>query len=173
MRLEDLVLAGRRGAPHGLAVEELDAAVRELELSDEIVAAHTRFDPNGYARNLILRTPTFELLVLCWLPGQETVPHDHGGNVGAVRVVRGTLGARLFKAEVGRPAEVVADDRLPAGEIALARRDDIHQLGNYAGEELVTIHVYSRPLSVIGTYSTTTAGRGQTRLRYTVEDDLP
>jgi cysteine dioxygenase len=173
MRLEDLVLAGRRGGPGGLTVEEVAAGVRGLELADELVATHTRFSPDGYARNLILRTPTFELLVLCWLPGQETVPHDHGGNVGAVRVVRGTLGSRLFKAEDGKPAAIVADDRLMSGEVALAGRDDIHQLGNYTDEELVTIHVYSRPLSVIGTYSTTSPERGQTRLRYTVEEDLP
>ncbi len=89
MRLDDFVLAARRRGPAGFDYGELVDLAGRLELPPELVEAHLHFDPERYARNLILRTQAFELLALCWLPGQQTIIHDHGGSVGAARVFRG------------------------------------------------------------------------------------
>lgn len=35
------------------------------------------FGADHYVRNCVLRTEAFELLVLCWAPGQESRIHDH------------------------------------------------------------------------------------------------
>lgn len=172
MRLEDLVVAARRCGPTGVDYYELIDMVTDLELPTELVESHIQFDAERYARNLILRTQAFELLALCWFPGQQTVIHDHGGSVGAVRVYRGNLTSRLFTAPYGKPARMTDVDVVAPGGLAAVDRHDIHQLANPGPDELVTIHVYSPPLRTISRFSTESPERSQVALRYSVQDDL-
>jgi cysteine dioxygenase len=172
MRLEDLVVAARRCGPDGFDYYELIDLVAGLDLSSELVEAHIQFDAERYARNLILRTQAFELLALCWFPGQQTIIHDHGGSVGASRVYRGNLTSRLFAAANGTPARMTDVDVVGPGGFAAVDRHDIHQLANAGPEELVTLHVYSPPLRTITAFSTQSAERSQVTLRYSLQDDL-
>jgi cysteine dioxygenase len=172
VRLEDLVVAARRCGPAGVDYYELIDLVTGLELPPELVEAHIQFDAERYARNLILRTQAFELLALCWFPGQQTLIHDHGSSVNAVRVYRGNLTSRLFAAPDGRPARMTDVDIVGPGGLAAVDRHHIHQLANPGPEELVTIHVYSPPLRTISTYSTESPERGEVKLRYSLQDDL-
>lgn len=56
--------------------------VREI-MSDYIQGGHTDwkefalFCPLKYSRNLIEINENFELIILCWLPGQESPIHNH------------------------------------------------------------------------------------------------
>jgi cysteine dioxygenase len=172
VRLDDLVLAARHYGPEGVGYNDLIDLVAHLELSPELVEVHLKFDPERYARNLILRTQAFELLALCWLPGQQTIIHDHGGSVGVARAYRGNLTSRLFAAPDGQPARMAGVDVVAPGDSAAVDRPDIHQLANAGPEELVTIHVYSPPLTTVGMYSTESPERSQVTLRYSVQDDL-
>jgi cysteine dioxygenase len=172
VRLDDFVLATSRCGPRGLDYGELIDLAGRLELSPELVEAHLHFDPQRYARNLIVRTQAFELLALCWFPGQQTVIHDHGGSVGAVRVYRGNLTSRLFAAPDGKPARMTDVDIVAPGGLAAVDRHHIHQLANPGPEELVTIHVYSPPLRTISQFSAESPERSQVTLRYSVQDDL-
>jgi cysteine dioxygenase len=172
VRLDDFVLAAAKRGPKGFSYGELLDLAGRLELPPELVEAHLHFDPQRYARNLIVRTQAFELLALCWLPGQQTIIHDHGGSVGAARVFRGNMTSRVFAAAEGRPARLVGIDVVGPGGIAAVDRPDIHQLANPGPDELVTLHVYSPPLTTVGMYSTDTPERSQVTLRYSVQDDL-
>jgi cysteine dioxygenase len=172
VRLDDLVLATCRCTSAGLAYDDLLDLAARLDLSAELVDAHLFFDAERYARNLVLRTPVLELLVLCWLPGQQTLIHDHGRSVNAIRVHGGELTSRLFSAADGEPARMTTEEAVSSGGMASLDRTQIHQLANTSQEKLVTIHMYSPPLTTITAYSTESAERTPVRLRYSVHDDL-
>lgn len=113
------------------------------------------FAEHGYARNLIVRGEFAELLLLCWRPGQRTPIHDHGGSVGAVLVCEGTLTETFYeRAPEGHVRPQITYRREP-GVITGADVPDIHQLLNLQpeGHDLVTLHCYAPPLSVLNTYS--------------------
>jgi predicted metal-dependent enzyme (double-stranded beta helix superfamily) len=172
MRLEDFLVAARHGGDGGLTYPEIVERVERLELPDGLVESHIRFDEGTYARNLVLRTQTFELLVLCWRPGQRSTIHDHGGSVGVVRVYRGDLTSRLFSVAEGAPATPISEDLAWPGAHAAVDRADVHQLANQSDRDVVTVHVYSPPLGAVGVYSTDAPGRDEVRLRYSLQDDL-
>ena len=69
-----------------LSHEQLIGLVHRLDLSDELIQSRVCFVAEGYARNLVCRTPSFELLVLCWRPGQESTIHDHADSLNAITV---------------------------------------------------------------------------------------
>jgi len=100
--------------------ERLMDLTHRLTISDELIESRTCFAANTYARNLVCRTPSFELLVLCWRPGHESTIHDHAGSLNAIRVYRGELTSRIFVPAAGRPAgtgpvDLVAEERVKPG----------------------------------------------------------
>ena len=113
----------------------------------------------------MLRTPHFELLVLCWRPGQHSTIHDHAGALNAIRVRSGELTSRVFRpaagaAPGGGPVEFVSEEHVGPGDpLVGVDRGGIHQLADTSGEPLVTVHVYAPPLLELTVYDTETAGR--------------
>ncbi len=124
--------------------------------------------PNKYARRCVHRSKYFDVMVLTWAPGQYTPVHNHAGNCGWVRLVRGQIAEQTFRLVPGAavPDAAVAGSvngrtgcvRLEAtgsgvidtvGAVATADRvRAIHRLGNPApasGDTTVTLHVYSLP----------------------------
>ncbi len=158
-----------------------------LDIDDALVRSRIRFCEDHYARNLVCRTPDFELLVLCWKPGQESTIHDHAGSLNVIRIYEGTLTSRFFERAGGGPGvcEVGgAAGELPAGPVRLHHeeqldgghtgldRGGIHQLANTTDEALVTVHLYSPPLQDIVVYSADDAETSLMRLRYSLADDF-
>jgi len=165
-----------------------DLALR-LDLDDTLVGAHVRFCDEHYARNLICRTPHFELLVLCWKPGQASTIHDHAGSLNVTRLYSGALTSRMFRrrnggrgvAEVGGaaagelprgPVDLVDEQVIAGSGAAVVDRGEIHQLSNESDDGLVTVHLYGPPLSDIVVYSRTEPQAEVLRLRYSLADDF-
>ena len=152
--------------------------VHRLRLSDDLLRRRSCFEQDHYARNLVCRTPEFELLVLCWQPGQESTIHDHVGSLNAISVFGGELASRLFRPVAGRhlgegPVEMTSEERLLAGQgWTGVDRSGIHQLANTSDEDLVTVHVYAPALMELTVYSTESPEVERRPLRYTLVEDL-
>ncbi|HEX5641462.1 MAG TPA: cysteine dioxygenase family protein [Thermoleophilia bacterium] len=161
-----------------LTHERLMHLAGRLRLSHALVGASVAFSRDGYARNLVCRTSSFELLVLCWRPGQESTIHDHAGALNAIRVYSGELTSRTFTRTSGAaagdgPVAQDGEERVPAdGHMVGLDRNGIHQLANTSGQDLVTVHVYAPALMELNVYSTTSAEVERRPLRYTLADDL-
>lgn len=178
LTLEDFILEMGRDPADRLAHSRLMDLAARLRLSRDLVESRTLFTTEAYARNLVCRTPFFELLVLCWRPGQVTTIHDHAGALNAIRVHTGELTSRVFAfaPEAGPgtgPVQQVAEERVrPGDSLAGVDRNGIHQLANTSGEDLVTVHVYAPALMELTVYSTDSAAVERRPLRYTLAQDL-
>ena len=178
LSLEEFLVLMSGSAADELSHEQLMAYGQRLALPDELLTAHTRFAAPDYARNLVCRTPRFELLVLCWRPGQHSTIHDHCGSLNAIRVHRGELTSRLYAAQGGAPPQAAGPARLVeqqtagAGDMAGIGRAGIHQLANETGGDLVTVHLYAPPLMHLTVYSESEPGTELRPLRYTLSEDM-
>jgi cysteine dioxygenase len=130
-----------------------------LDLRRRDYERHRLFAPRKYARNLIARSEFAELLLLCWHSGQRTPIHDHGGSVGVVMVCEGLMTETMYEHAVEGHVKPHNTFRWTPGGITGADVPDIHQLLNLqpAGRDMVTLHCYAPPLSVLNTYSQKTA----------------
>src|SRR4051812_37433235 len=68
----------------GLPAEEftpagVSAYLQLLRVEAASLAPYILFDPRRYTRNLVYRCSRFELLSLCWEPGQMSAIHNHAG----------------------------------------------------------------------------------------------
>lgn len=134
-----------------LPLEALGDALGEARLDWQAIEAGIRFDPTRYHREILFRTPEFELVLASWLPGQISTIHDHFGSEGATRVLRGQLEETLFSPD-GERAVPIATFGRRSGAILLERKDTLHQVRNTAGEPAVSLHLYRPPLAGMRTY---------------------
>jgi len=178
LSLDAFLVEMSREPVSSLTHERLMDLAGRLHLSGDLVGSRIAYARDSYARNLVCRTPFFELLVLCWRPGQESTIHDHGGALNAIRVYSGELTSRTFRqtrsaSSSAGPVVEDAEEHISAdARMVGLDRDGIHQLANTSENDLVTVHVYAPALMELRVYSTTSAVVERRRLRYTLADDL-
>ena len=174
--LDDFILEMMKIPSRDLQLEQLDTLFQSLDLNSDLIQKNIFFNEESYARNLVSRTPRFDMLVLCWKPGQVTTVHDHVNSLNVTRVFEGTLTARNFEV-VERPSEEKAITKMVLEEVqgkdCLSNVDfgGIHQLANTSDKDLITIHVYAPPLKDITVYYTS-GNFERVPLRYTLEDEF-
>jgi cysteine dioxygenase len=152
--------------------------VRRLKITEEWIKDHVSFRDEKYARNLVALTPRFEMLVLCWKPGQNSRVHDHMDSFSVVKVIKGTLTNHLYsrhddgaipdrcdlrkiRADLVGPGEFAT---LDVGGIHMMENDPRHQ------ENLVTLHFYAEPLREIHLFEPEKNKVEKFRMRYSLED---
>jgi cysteine dioxygenase len=145
--------------PLGALTKEL----AELEVDWAALAPHLLYSARTYRRNLVKASRHYNLLVLCWKNGQRSPIHDHTGSSCAVRVLRGTMTETLFEFAANGHVKPTLSRDVPVGSVLGSADKDMHQVSNLqAGDaDLITLHVYSPPLLVMGTYSLHDRERGE------------
>jgi cysteine dioxygenase len=137
------------------SLDEIKGWFSALLLRQRDYERYRIFTKRKYARNLIARSSSAELLMLCWHAGQRTPIHDHGGSVGVVLLLEGLLTETMYERSPAGSVRPYNTYKWNPGAITGADVPDIHQLLNLQpeGRDMVTLHCYAPPLSVLNTFS--------------------
>jgi cysteine dioxygenase len=150
-------------------LEALGARITADTVLEALARSQLRFDdvapfvtpqPDRYSRRRVARTGAYEVLVMTWLPGQGSGPHDHAGSVSAFKILRGTAHETRFGLAADSLVDPVSTGELHEGEVGLDAGDVIHAVRNDCSrkEPLVSIHVYAPPIPELRTFSARSAG---------------
>lgn len=141
----------------------LNDRLRDVQIDMAEIEEFVHFGDSTYRRNLMRAGPAYHALILCWRNGQRSPIHDHRGSSCGVRVLRGTATETVFDRTPAGHVYATKSRSLQEGYCCGTQDDDIHQLSNIApdGRDLVTLHIYSPPLLVMGTYSLTSTNVGE------------
>lgn len=93
-----------------------------------------------------------DVWLISWLPGHTTELHDHGGSLGALSVLSGTLHEYRWDGEQLRRR------RLDAGDQAAFPLGWVHDVAAPAvasDEATLSVHAYSPPLTAMSYYEVT------------------
>ncbi len=133
---------------------DLNGWLSRVHVTQEDLSPYRSFKQGTYARHRVCRSYFAELLVLCWKPGQRTPIHDHNGSYGAVRVCEGVMWETVFELNGEGELCYSTGREWHNGLVTAADVPDIHQIGNpeVSGRDLVTLHLYAPPLTVLNTY---------------------
>jgi cysteine dioxygenase len=132
----------------------LERLLTETNVSRCDIASTCIFGIKGYRRNCISRSDWYELLACCWHSADRTPIHDHRGVSCAFKVIEGEGTEIRFKTT---PSGLICPTQsvtMPCGYICAANDSDIHQVANMQNkdQDLVTLHIYSPPISKMHTY---------------------
>jgi cysteine dioxygenase len=154
--------------------------VRRLKIHDDWIKEHVNFKNDTYARNLIALTPRFEMLLLCWKPGQNSRIHDHMDSFSVVQVIKGTLTNHLYeRVDDGKTPgycnlKKIRADLVGPGEYAPLDLGGIHMMENdpRSGEDMVTLHFYAEPLREMNIFRPDENKVEKQRMRYSLDDRI-
>jgi cysteine dioxygenase len=156
--------------------------LQEKPVSADSLAPYLTWDRQHYTRNLIDRTPLYELLAICWEIGQASSVHNHRGQncwmaapIGRLQVENFHLVHEDVTAHSCRlePKNIV--EMNVAEPCAVDPGDPVHRVFNPRefNQRAVSLHVYSRPFDTCVVYSPEQGTCGEIRLHFNTEYGKP
>ena len=135
-------------APGSVDLDTVEVALQMLRIDANALGYAVCEDDANYVRTLLYRDQRVEMLALTWKPGQRSPVHDHGESTCIVRIVEGLAHEHVYRSRGTLKGERRFIEReLKPGIVTRAPGAMTHSLGNDGESVLVTLHVYSPPLS--------------------------
>lgn len=161
-----------------LDVKRIHELLRTAPVDPESIQKYLIWDCQHYTRNLIEKTPLYEMMAICWEVGQGSSIHNHKGQNCWMAVPMGKLLIQNYKVldqnlEAGTcnivPTDIV--EMNPAAPAAVDPKEPVHRVYNPPefGKRAVSLHVYSRPYDSCVVYSDEQHKCGEIKLSYTSE----
>jgi hypothetical protein len=136
--------------------------LQRTSVSPDTVAPYITWDRQHYTRNLIDKTPLYELLAICWEVGQVSSVHNHRDQNCWMAVPIGRLLVENFHLvsqdlDHGQCQLTPTDsvEMNPTHPCAVDPADPVHRVLNPKkfAERAVSLHIYSRPFDTCVVYS--------------------
>lgn len=125
--------------------------LNRLKLED--FSNYTSWDSDRYTRNAIFKNEHFELILLCWEPGQETPIHDHDGADCWVYHVAGEIEEQRYADLNAVKQDEFTLAKAQAGDLCYMHdKLGLHSLHNRGQERAITLHCYAHPIDSCGIY---------------------
>ena len=148
------------------------------EVDPDTLTPYLCWDRQHYTRNLIDKSPLYELIAICWEVGQVSSVHNHKDQNCWMAVPIGRLKVENFhlvsqNIEAGKcdlqPSDTV--EMKPGQPCAVDPLDPVHRVLNPKefNQRAVSLHVYSRPFDTCIVYSPEQGTCGEIKLHYTTE----
>ncbi len=146
--IEHLETLPDKTSPDVLKKCVLDTDVRKLPVEEYVI-----FSDQGYKRNIVHVSTKCEVTVLCFMEGQATPIHDHGGSIGITINQNGIMTEELFnKPSTGMIAPELKRT-FQKNELSPINLTTIHRVSNAHTEGLITINIYFPPLTLMNIYN--------------------
>jgi cysteine dioxygenase len=175
--IEQFVAALREfAAPAFHPTQQILGFLQNTPVAPETLDRYLTWDSQHYTRNLIDKTPLYELLAICWEVGQGSSVHNHRDQNCWMAVPIGRLlvgNYHLVSQDLGQGRCCLkASDTIemnPAHPCAVDPRDPVHRVYNPRefNQRAVSLHVYSRPFDTCIVYSPENGTCGEIKLHYT------
>ena len=146
------------------------------------LAPYLAWDRQHYTRNLIDKTPLYELIAICWEVGQASSVHNHRDQncwmaVPIGRLLVGNYHLKYQDLGTGK-CELQTTDTVemnPGHPCAVDPQDPVHRVFNPRefNSRAVSLHVYSRPFDSCIVYSPEQGTCGEIKLHYNTEYGKP
>lgn len=162
-------------------VPQIHQLLRQHPVDPKSIEKYLIWDRQHYTRNLIEKTPLFELMTICWDVGQVSSIHNHKDQNCWMAVPIGKLLVQNYRV-VQQDLQAGTCDIVPTNLIemnalspcAVDPANPVHKVYNPAefGQRAVSLHVYSRPYDSCVVYSDDQHKCGEIKLSYTSEYGL-
>lgn len=162
--------------------EQLRRFMQDSPLNPESLNPYLVWDRQHYTRNLIDKTPLYELIAICWEVGQASSVHNHRDQNCWMAVPIGRLLVENYHVVdqdiAGGKCTIKATETVEMNvshPCAVDPIEPVHRVFNPRefNQRAVSLHVYSRPFDTCVVYSAEQGTCGEIQLHYTSEYGKP
>ena len=177
--IDDFVSALRRFPESAFdRTDQIVSFLTSTPVASATLQPYLSWDRQHYTRNLIDKTPLYELIAICWEIGQGSSVHNHRDQNCWMAAPVGRLLVENYhvvfqRLEEGKCQLQVTDtiEMNPAHPCAVDPLEPVHRVYNPRefNQRAVSLHVYSRPFDSCMVYSPEQGTCGEIKLHYTTE----
>lgn len=158
--------------------EPLRRFLQQMPVDADSLAPYLNWDRQHYTRNLIDRTPLYELMAICWEVGQASSVHNHRDQncwmavpIGRLHVENFHLVHQDLMAGKCRLEPLNVVEMNISEPCAVDPADPVHRVVNSRefNQRAVSLHVYSRPFDTCVVYSPEQGTCGEIKLHFNTE----
>ena len=131
-------------------VKDYPSVMKSIRLSNDEFKPFEIWKESGYSRNCIVRSPNYEIVLLCWNAGDATPIHDHNGQKCWVYQVEGSISEKRYKYENAILLETLSTKLSPGKLTYMDDKMGYHALVNDSSANATTLHIYLNPIDVCG-----------------------
>ena len=152
--IDQFVDALSRLPEEAFELDRMTAFMEAHPVDPESLGRYLFYESTHYTRNLIHRTPLYELMAICWDVGQGSRIHNHAGQDCWMAVPIGRLAVQNYEVLQQDPApgrcELRAASRVemdPRHPTRVEHEMPVHAVLNLPeyGARAASLHVYSKP----------------------------
>jgi cysteine dioxygenase len=122
-------------------------------LSAETLEPYIFFSDIRYTRNLIFKDPEFEVVLLCWKPGQYSAIHGHENQKCWMRVEKGELEFCEYQEEPAGIGTILKPISTEIGKKGFVDGPAvIHKVANISHYDAISLHLYAKPFDACDIY---------------------
>jgi len=174
------LIEGLRAIPDAeFVLDNVYQCLSENPVEVDSIEPFFHWSGNFYTRNLIFKDERFEMMAVCWEPGQVSRVHNHAGQNCWMTVPVGKLRGQNFAiAEIDETrgyCKLLETDTFDLSDCLAAKvelEEPVHQILNLAefDARAVSIHIYSKPFDTCLSYCRDTDTFKEVPLFYTSID---
>ena len=162
--------------------DQIAKLLKTMPVAPDTLASYLTWDRQHYTRNLIDKTPLYELMAICWEVGQGSSVHNHRDQNCWMAVPIGRLLVENYRVISQKLEEGICDletaetlEMNPTHPCAVDPLEPVHRVYNPRefNQRAVSLHVYSRPFDSCVVYSPEQHTCGEIKLHYTTEYGKP
>jgi len=162
--------------------DQIAKFLKTMPVAPDTLASYLTWDRQHYTRNLIDKTPLYELMAICWEVGQGSSVHNHRDQNCWMAVPIGRLLVENYRVISQKLEEGICDletaetlEMNPTHPCAVDPLEPVHRVYNPRefNRRGVSLHVYSRPFDSCVVYSPEQHTCGEIKLHYTTEYGKP
>ncbi|MGA9799183.1 MAG: cysteine dioxygenase family protein [Terriglobales bacterium] len=181
--IQDFVAELRKfSEPAFAGIEQIIRFLKSMPVASDTLHPYLTWDRQHYTRNLIDKTPLYELVAICWEVGQTSSVHNHREQNCWMAVPIGRLLVENYRTisqdvdagtcELETAETVEMNPRQPC---AVDPLEPVHRVYNPRefNQRAVSLHVYSRPFDTCVVYSQEQRTCGVIKLHYQTEFGKP
>jgi cysteine dioxygenase len=163
-------------------LEEITRFLHATPVAPDTLAPYLTWDRQHYTRNLIDKTPLYELVAICWEVGQSSSVHNHreqncwmAAPIGRLLVENYHVLAQDLEKGTCRLQTADTVEMNSSHPCAVDPLEPVHRVYNPRefNQRAVSLHVYSRPFDTCVVYSQEQGTCGVIKLHYSTEYGKP
>ena len=146
--------------------DKVSSLIQNYQFSQENIKKYSYFSKYCYTRNKIYKDKDFEVLLLCWLPGQMAPIHGHEGEKCWFKVIKGDLQINNYSIISESPLKLKYEKTINASEGYLDGPSDVHSIKNFSNRKVETLHIYAKPYDTCDIYNIEEKRIERLKMRY-------
>jgi cysteine dioxygenase len=164
--------------PAFVRTDQITKFLESILVAPDTLAPYLTWDRQHYTRNLIDKTPLYELVAICWEVGQGSSVHNHRDQNCWMAVPTGRLLVENYRVIRQKLEEGTCDletaatvEMNPTHPCAVDPLEPVHRVYNPRefNQRAISLHVYSRPFDTCVVYSPEQHTCGEIKLHYNTE----